>query len=241
MNQRDVTPIAIITAVVTQTGSGPPPVYAITTLTSSDMRRYTTNGSGGLSAFTLGPDAAFRSFTSAINWATQTTSMVSATNNTNDIVFSKFMVNGPITIPSTSEQITFDFNSNVIFDGSNGGTINIDLNQAFLLFENVTFTNITFNVSVITAFLMDSNISFIDNVFNYNYDPVFVSDLNYNSSTDNVNSTGGLMYRFAFNFTDINIIGNEFIWQSPNPVAAAVNRYPFISYQFGNIKPWIRM
>ncbi|HEY5268361.1 MAG TPA: hypothetical protein VII94_04465, partial [Candidatus Saccharimonadales bacterium] len=232
LNHRDVTPIALITSIVTETVVGPPAVYGVTTLTVSDMRRYVTNGFGGLNTFTLGPDSTFRSFTSAVNWATQTTSMMSSTNGTNEILFSKFLINGPIIIPPTAQQVVLEFNSNVIFDGSNGGTIDINLNAAFALSSNVIFTNTIFNINVANAFTIQGpSVSLINNEFNWNYDPSILPDVGY-STSNLINSQNGLIYCNIFIDEGIDISNNSFIWQSSNSNATVVNRYPFISFEY---------
>jgi hypothetical protein len=148
-NQRDLCPIAVITA----TTSGSPP--SITAISAVDARRFVGNGYSGFGTpFVLGYDANFQSFTALNSWLTQLVNWSAGVVGGGNAVGTKVIVKGSNPILSS---VSLNYNGLVKFIGD-GGIFNVDTATGFILGSNVSFDNITFN---------------------YNYDPVVSGDPGY--------------------------------------------------------------
>lgn len=144
INQKDVTPIAVVSATVTNPGSG----FVVTSMTVKDAKRFVANGYGGLSdPLTVGANASFKSFLSILTWLDQLNNYFSASFGGNPIS-NTVIIKGhiPVIIPI---QLTYAFGE-VYFVGDAG----------------------VFDVYIATGFELGSNIHFDKITFNYLYDPV---------------------------------------------------------------------
>ena len=137
LNQSDLTPIAIATATVTQSGSA----YVMSSLTCSDARRFAAAGYNGLNEpFILSSNGSFRSLTSAVNYVNQLNNYVSSLVNANS-VGSKIIVRGNVTI---SSSIILDFLNAVSIIGD-GGSLIITSAQGLVLGSNISIDNLIIN------------------------------------------------------------------------------------------------
>ena len=209
INNRDITPIAIITAT---TSGSPASITSISAASAVDTRRFITNGYSGLtSPFVLSTSGSFRSLTSLNNWLIQLANWNAGYEGEN-FVGTDVIVKGNFPITSAT---TLSFLSQVRFIGDGG----------------------VFNVTTPTAFNLGNHVSFDGITFNYNYDPL-VSDAGYVSS-DLVNATNnqGCLYCNVLAYNDISIKSCTFNWvpYTTPPASTAVNRYPFIYFAFASI------
>jgi len=198
-NVRNVCPIAIITATV----SGSP--ASITSISSTDARRFISGYSGLSAPFVLGSSASFRSFEALNAWLNQLINSNSGLNAGDNNVGATVIVKGSVNINST---VSLGYYSPVSFIGD-GGIFNVNTSTGFDIGNNVSFDNITFN---------------------YNYDPFVSSDTGYHP-LDLVNGQNGLIYCSVGINQNVSITNCIFNWV-PDNTSTVVNRYPFISYQF---------
>jgi hypothetical protein len=212
LTQKDVTPIATITATVTSSGTS----YVVTASTVTDARRYVANGYGGLSEpLTLGLTASFRSAASILNWLSQLNNFVSASTAQSNAISNKVIVKGHLSITSTM-FVGFAFNE-VFFEGEGDGSLDVYVSTGFALGNNVHFHGL---------------------YFNYIYDPVVFGDVGY-STTNLINSGKGLMYMgVPFGGGNVSIRGCHFTWfpsvtgiNNAPSTSTAVNRYSFINVE----------
>jgi hypothetical protein len=212
-NQKNVTPIGVITAIVTAPGT----FYSLTNVVWHDARRFIYNGYGGLGLpFIFGPEASFRTFDSLNTWLNQLTNFQSAVDNQNSVGL-KVIVKGNTTLTSTTN---LSYGQLVIFEGD-GGTITIASNRGFTLGNNVIFNNVRFNYTfnpVGDGTYITTQLSNTANAAIYcEVDPV---NGNQNLGFNKCIFTSANQYRYAFigfNFSastcyaqNISITGNRF-------------------------------
>lgn len=130
---KDIVPIYMVTATVSLSGG-----KYTTTITSEDIRRYTSDGISGINTpLVLAPNGNFRTFDSVNNFLVQLVNLKSSQDNyfgNEVIVRSKFDIN------STK---TLDYKRMVKFVGQDG-TFNITCSTGFNALNNVSFGNIGF-------------------------------------------------------------------------------------------------
>ena len=215
LNNRDVTPIAIITATVS---GSPASITTITAPNNVDARRFMYNGYAGLSTpFVLSTSGSFQSLTSLNNWLVQLINLNAGYSDAQNFIGTKVLVKGNFPITSAT---TLSFESPVTFVGD-GGAFEVTTPVAFNLGNRVHFDGITFN---------------------YNYDPSIPGDPGY-LTTNLANSQNGCLYCSVGLNIDISIKNCIFNWipyssSVPGGPSLVVNRYPFISFQFsanGNV------
>lgn len=135
--QKDLLPIYVVSATL----SGSP--LAITSQTATDIRRYATNGYGGLSEpFVLGQidhGGSFRRIQTLNNYLIQLLNFVSGQSGANEIG-TKVIVKGQHTISST---VNLDFTSKVSIVGD-GGEFVVITGTGFTVGNNVDFSNLKF-------------------------------------------------------------------------------------------------
>jgi hypothetical protein len=212
-NQKNVTPIGVITAIVTAPGT----FYSLTNVVWHDARRFIYNGYGGLGLpFIFGPEASFRTFDSLNTWLNQLTNFQSAVDNQNSVGL-KVIVKVNTTLTSTTN---LSYGQLVIFEGD-GGTITIASNRGFTLGNNVIFNNVRFNYTfnpVGDGTYITTQLSNTANAAIYcEVDPV---NGNQNLGFNKCIFTSANQYRYAFigfNFSastcyaqNISITGNRF-------------------------------
>lgn len=132
--QKDVVIIGVVTATIALVSGS----YVITSVTSSDARRYIYNGYGGLdNPFIWGDNASFRTFDALNTWLTQLTKFKSATLKYNN-VGKKVIVKGNVTIASS---LFVNYLEEVTFEGD-GGVFTISTDVGFNIGSNVKFRNL---------------------------------------------------------------------------------------------------
>lgn len=210
--QKDITPIATLTATVAQVSG----VFTVTNVVVADARRYVAGGYGGLNQpLTLGTTASFRSFNALNTWLTQLNNFVSASTAQSNGISNKVLVKGHIAINST-QTFNYVFNE-VFFDGEGTGS---------------------FDVFIPTGLELGSNVHFNNLQFTYNYDPVVFGDVGY-STTNLINTGKGLIHvGVSVGANNISINKCHFSWfPSISGVYGAastsilVNRYSFINIE----------
>ena len=113
LNQKDVTPIAVVTATITLVSSR----YVVTSASYTDARRYIGNGYGGLEKpFILGNNGSFRTVESLVTWLDQLTNYNSYSANGYNSVGATVIVKDNMDISGE----TFNFGSKVKFIGDGG-------------------------------------------------------------------------------------------------------------------------
>ena len=231
VNQKDVTPIAVAVATVTNPGSG----FVVSNVILNDAKRFITNGYGGLvEPMTLGTFASFRNFDSLINWLYQLNNLFSASVGESNPISNTVIVKGHVTIvaPVTLGYIFGEIH----FEGDNG----------------------VFDVFCPTGFEIQSNVHFNNVIFNYLYDPVVYDSIyhdigdGYYSTGDLINTGRGLIHMgtgtvpgsLGFN-RNVAITNCHFIWVPliaglggvppfvavPPITSTAINRYSFINVE----------
>jgi len=231
VNQKDVTPIAVAVATVTNPGSG----FAVTNVVLNDAKRFVTNGYGGLiDPLTLGTFASFRNFDSLLNWLYQLNNLFSASVGESNPISNRVIVKGHVSIVAPI-PLGYIFGE-IHFEGDNG----------------------VFDVFIPTGFELQSNVHFDNIIFNYLYDPVVYNSVygdvtdGYFSSTNLINTGRGLIHvgtgtvpgSNAFN-RNISITNCHFIWVPligglggvppfvavPPITSTGINRYSFINIE----------
>jgi hypothetical protein len=145
LTQKDVTPIATVFSIVTNTGTG----FTVNYILYADARRYVTNGYGGLvEPLTLGALSSFRSIESVLNWLIQFNNFISSSSSEGNAISNKVIVKGHVSINTTAVIMGTPglgfVNNEVYFEGDNGN-FDIYCPTGFELGSNIHFNNITFN------------------------------------------------------------------------------------------------
>lgn len=152
LNNRDLTPIAVITA----TTSGSP--ASITSITAFDARRFITNGYSGLaSPFVLSNNGSFQSFAALNTWLDQLVNLNAGATDGLNSIGTDVIVKGSFDITSST---TLSYSAPVRFIGDSG----------------------TFQITTANAFTLGSHVSFENLTFNYNYDPLVSGDAGYSTT-----------------------------------------------------------
>ncbi len=148
LNNKDVTPIGIVTATVTVVGSR----YYVTTATFTDARRFVGNGYGGLEKpFVLGDNGSFRTVESLVSWLDQLTNYKSYAANGYNAVGATVIVKDNIDISGE----VWNFGSKVKFVGDGGKfTISTAASLTDIHLENL---NIDTSVSAAITFYGTQN------------------------------------------------------------------------------------
>lgn len=216
INRKDLMPIYFVSA--TTTGTITSVVTNINSMT--DMRRFVSNGYGGLTdPFTFGQNAGFRSFDALNTWLTQLNNNISAQNSLNNIG-KKVIVKGNNTITT---PITLSYNSEVIFEGDSGMFTIAAIGTGVNVGNNVTFRNIQFNNLYDPIANSDSSYTsglLANNAKGFIYCNVDTTNGNKNIKIDNCVFTSSLQNRFpfiVFNFSassafaeNVSIVNNKF-------------------------------
>lgn len=212
--QKDLLPIQMVSATV----SGSPLV--ITSQTTTDIRRYATNGYGGLTEpFVLGQidhGGNFRRLQTLINYLTQLLTFKSGQSGANEIG-AKVIIKGQHAIFS---PITIDFPSKVSFVGD-GGEFVINTGTGFTIGNNIEFSNIKFTYSYNAtgdgSFTSINPVNYLKSCINCIVDPTLG---NKNININNCSFASSFANRFTFisfklssstcNLENVSISNNRF-------------------------------
>jgi hypothetical protein len=224
--QKDLLPIYVVSATL----SGSP--LAITTQTVTDIRRYATNGYGGLAEpFVLGQidhGGSFRRIQTLNNYLIQLLSFVSGQSGANEIG-TKVIVKGQHTIVSS---INLDFPSKVSFVGD-GGEFVVTTGTGFTIGNNIEFNNLKFTYSYNAtgdgSFTSSNPVNYLKACIICN---VSSSVGNKNININNCYFTSQFLNRFAFiafrlsssacNLENVNISNNRFDTTSNSDDTSAI-------------------
>jgi hypothetical protein len=221
LNQKDITPIAIIDVYLVASGINQ--VINTATSTINDIRRFVSSGFVGLQApLTLGDNASFRSFDALNNFLKELINMKSFDSELNNKFAKEVLVKSAVTISSK----TFNFNEKIKFKGDGGRFI---IATEANLSKNIELNNLKIAVSSVVGFnILENNITINNCTFDYSYDAV--ADLNYTVDNPNNPLKGCLFSSTTSNLLNrynINITNNQFNFSTEE-------HYPAISFLINN-------
>jgi hypothetical protein len=142
LNNKDVTPIAVAVATVTNPGSG----YVVSAMTVKEARRFISGGYGEMSyPFTFGNEANFRSWDAVTTWLDQLNNYASAASNSVDsnAISNTIIIKGHVAI--TAAPITLNYNFGEVYFKCDSGFIDVSIPTGLILQNNVHFDKMNFN------------------------------------------------------------------------------------------------
>lgn len=210
-NNKDITPIAVITPLITiDGGTGR---YVISNGDLEPAQRYISSGYGGLiSPFVLGKS--FKTMVPLTTWLQKINNFYKNSINGTNSISNEVYVCDDVVVSSFPQLAR-----KVKFIGSGGKII---INSAANLGSNYHFENMIFDINSQIGLNFSGSsmdVSFSDCIFNYNYDPI----VDYNSSLLN-NPNGGIIYCLNEEQINknINILNSKFnfLYQEHHPAIA---------------------
>ena len=206
LNNKDVTPVAVAVATVTNPGSG----YVVTNLVVKDARRFISGGYGEMSyPFTFGDEANFRSWDAITTWLDQLNNYASAASNSHNsnAISNTVIVKGHVDVTS---PIILNYNFGEVYFTGDTGFIDVSIPTGLILKNNVHFDKINFN---------------------YLYDPFVNSGPGYTRS-DLVNTGHGLIYMSVGpnSYKNVSVTKSRFYW-IPSSSSTQIDRYSFINIE----------